>query len=258
VTPISINHGGQPLYRYYGAKPFRFSVGDRQEWDRNNRIDYFREFEEGFTMFVRDHMTTNPVTIPKEMSILEALRLMQEHKISNLPVVHRDKLVGIVTERDLLRASPSPMTSLSFFEVNYLISKMTVKEIMIKKPAVVAPNTTIEEATLVMQKHNVGGLPVMEGDKLVGMIAERDLFESLIKLFGLQRPGARITLEVEDRVGILAQASQIIKEHDVNIISVANHPTQEGNMVHLVLRLDVGNVEAIVTEIGRASCRERV
>ncbi|MEW8960099.1 MAG: CBS domain-containing protein, partial [Moorella sp. (in: firmicutes)] len=97
-------------------------------------------------MFVRDHMSPNPITVTKETSVLDALEIMKKHKIRRLPVVHNGRLVGLVTERDILRVSPSPASTLSAFEVNYLVAKMTVKDAMIKRPITVPPEMTIEEA----------------------------------------------------------------------------------------------------------------
>lgn len=195
-------------------------------------------------MFIRDHMTPNPITVTKETTVLEALEIMKKNKIRRLPVLQEGRLVGLITERDILRVSPSPASTLSVFEVNYLVAKMKVKDAMIKRPVTVPPDMTIEEAALLMREHKIDNLLVMEDEKLVGIITQTDLFDSMIKLFGLRRPGIRVTLEVEDRVGVLANIAQIVKEAGINIINVANRQKDEFR-TYVVLRLatdDVSNL----------------
>ncbi|MBE3571517.1 MAG: CBS domain-containing protein [Moorella humiferrea] len=196
-------------------------------------------------MFVRDHMSPNPITVTKETSVLDALEIMKKHKIRRLPVVHNGRLVGLVTERDILRVSPSPASTLSAFEVNYLVAKMTVKDAMIKRPITVPPEMTIEEAALLMREHKIDNLLVMENEKLVGIITQTDLFEALIKLFGLRRPGVRVTLEVEDRIGVLANISRKVAEAGINIINVASRQKDDVH-TYVVLRLATDDVSALL------------
>ncbi|QGP93502.1 Inosine-5'-monophosphate dehydrogenase [Neomoorella glycerini] len=196
-------------------------------------------------MFVRDHMSPNPITVTRETSVLDALELMKKHKIRRLPVVQDGRLVGLVTERDILRVSPSPASTLSAFEVNYLVAKMTVKDAMIKRPITVPPDMTIEEAALLMREHKIDNLLVMEKEKLVGIITQTDLFEALIKLFGLRRPGVRVTLEVEDRIGVLANIARRVADAGINIINVANRHKDDVH-TYVVLRLATGDVSALL------------
>lgn len=196
-------------------------------------------------MFVRDHMTPHPLTVTKETSVLDALELMKKNKIRRLPVVQDGRLVGLVTERDILRVSPSPASTLSVFEVNYLVAKMMVKDAMIKRPVTVPPDMTIEEAALLMREHKIDNLLVMEKDQLVGIITQTDLFEALIKLFGLRRPGIRLTLEVVDRIGVLADIARLVKEADINIINVANRHKDEVH-TYVVLRLATDDVSKLI------------
>ena len=196
-------------------------------------------------MFVKDQMKPTVITVTHSTSVLEALKLMQQHSIRRLPVLQNDKLVGIVTESDLLKVSPSPATSLSIFEINFLISKMTVKEIMAKKPITVSPDATIEEAALIMRDKHVGGLPVMDEGKLVGIISESDLFDAMIDLFGLKRSGKRLTIEVDDKQGVLADIARIMKDSNINIINVANRKQSSGK-VEIIARIDVKDADACV------------
>ncbi|MDI3279893.1 MAG: CBS and ACT domain-containing protein [Bacillota bacterium] len=201
-------------------------------------------------MFVRDKMTPNPITVGEELNILEALKLMQENRIRRLPVTRGEKLVGIVTQLDLYRVAPSPATTLSVFELNYLLSRMTVREVMTRKVITVSPEATIEEAALLMREHHIGGLPVVQEGRVVGIITETDLFNALIELMGLDRAGTRLTLEVEDKPGMLAELTGVVRDQGINIISLATFRTAPGR-AGIVLRLDVKNAEALAAELVR-------
>jgi acetoin utilization protein AcuB len=192
-------------------------------------------------------MTPNPITIEPDTPIFEALSLMKKHRIKQLPVVESGKLRGLVTERDLLTVSPSPATTLSIYEMNYLLSKMTVKEVMIKSPACISPDATIEEAAVIMREHRFGSLLVMEGEKLVGIITESDLFEALIKIFGFRRPGIRIVLEAENKLGTLADLLVIIRDHQINVIGLAC--IELGEKVQIMIRLSATQVSALIEEL---------
>src|SRR4030042_2520502 len=126
-------------------------------------------------MRIRDVMTKNPVTVSSETLVIDAQKLMKEKDIRRLPVVDKDKLVGIVTKHDLLEASPSPATSLSIYELNYLLSKMKVKEIMKKNPVTFNPDTPFEEALRIGQERKIGSFPVVDTGKMVGIATESDI-----------------------------------------------------------------------------------
>ena len=155
-------------------------------------------------------MTKNPVTVSEDTPVLEAGEIMRKQGFSRLPVTRGGKLVGIVTDRDMIRVSPSPATTLSVFEVNYLLSKLTLKDVMTKDPMTVAPEATLEEAAVLMRDNEVGALPVVEHGKLLGIITESDVFDAFISLMGLREASSRVTLDIEDRVGVLAEITQII------------------------------------------------
>jgi len=134
-------------------------------------------------MLIKDRMTRPPITAPPEMPIQEALKLMRERGIRRLPVVDKKgKLIGIVSDRDLLHASPSDATSLSVWELNYLLSKVTLKDVMTKNVITVTPETPVQEAARIMADKKIGGLPVMQAGKVVGVITETDLFRVLLEL----------------------------------------------------------------------------
>ncbi len=173
-------------------------------------------------MLVRDHMTPDPVTITPQNNIADAFVLLRENKIRRLPVVDKGKLVGIMTERDLREVSPSPATSLSIFEINYLLSKMTIdKAIKRQKLITIKPDAYLEEAALLMREHNIGALPVVENDKLVGIITESNIFDAFIEIMGLDEPGTRLNLKVEDKPGTLAKIVDTIYKNNGDISHIA-------------------------------------
>jgi acetoin utilization protein AcuB len=130
---------------------------------------------------VRDWMTPNPITIDPKTTLPEAHKLMKECHIRRLPVVDRGRVVGILTLGDIREASPSDATSLSIFELNYLLAKLNVEKIMTRDPITIAPAATIREAAQIMLEHKIGGLPVVEDEKLVGIITESDIFRVLVQ-----------------------------------------------------------------------------
>ncbi len=130
---------------------------------------------------VRDWMTPNPITIDPKTSLPEAHKLMKECRIRRLPVVDHGRVVGILTLGDIREASPSDATSLSIFELNYLLAKLNVEKIMTRDPITIRPDATIREAAQIMLEHKIGGLPVVEAEKLVGIITESDIFRVLVQ-----------------------------------------------------------------------------
>lgn len=199
-------------------------------------------------MFIKDHMTPSPITIAPNTPIFEALDIMKKQKIRQLPVVDKGNLVGLVTERDLLTVSPSPATTLSVFEMNYLLSKMTAREVMIKNPPTISPEANIEEAAVIMREHKIGSLLVTENNKLVGIITESDLFEALIKVLGFRRAGTRIVIEAENRIGVLADVLDLVREQGISVIGIAcvEKPEQK---VQVVLRLNTTEPASLVEEL---------
>jgi acetoin utilization protein AcuB len=188
-------------------------------------------------MFVRDYMARAPITISKDTPVFKALGIMKNNKIRHLPVVSEGKLLGMVTEKNLFYLSPSPATSLSIFEINSLMAEITVAEAMKKVPAV-TPDTTLEEAALLMRELKIGGLPVVEGDALVGLITESDIFDAMVKLFGYGKPGIRMVIEAKDRVGLIADITKIIKDFDIVIRSIVTIDKEDAK-TDVVLRLGV-------------------
>lgn len=199
-------------------------------------------------MFVKDSMSTNPITITPSTPVLEALNIMRKNKIRQLPVTEKEKLVGLVTERELLMVSPSPASTLSIYEMNYLMSKMTVKEVMVKNPVTVEPSANIEEAALIMRDNKLGSLLVTEGGSLMGIITQTDVFDSLIKMFGLRKAGTRIVVETEDRVGALADIVDEVRSLGINLIGVAINDKSD-RKVQIMLRISTAEPAELVNRI---------
>ncbi|RYD03380.1 histidine kinase [Desulforamulus aquiferis] len=199
-------------------------------------------------MFVKDCMTTSPIGIPKSTPILEALEKMKKLKIRQLPVIEKGKLAGLVTERELLQVTPSPATTLSVFEMNYLLSKMVVGEVMVKNPITVGLDTTIEEAALIMRENKANCLLVMEKDELAGIITQSDIFDAFIEFFGIKKAGTRLVLQSHDRVGALAELTDIIKAMNINIRGFVVH-RKDNDVLNIVVRVNTVDPEPLVKEL---------
>ncbi len=174
-------------------------------------------------MYVKNKMTTDVVTIFKDASIDLAFQTMVEKGCKQLPVVKDGSLVGCITEQLLSEVTPSKATTLSMYELNYLLSKTKVKDIMVSDMPTAGPDMLIEEAASLMKSSGVDSLPVVEGEKLVGIITRTDILEAFLDLTGINDTGTRIALQTKDEPGILANISKIISEHKINIIHVANY-----------------------------------
>ena len=170
-------------------------------------------------MFVGERMSHPVISVTPETPVHDALAMFKKEHIRRAPVVKDGKVVGIITESDLLNASPSPVTSLSVWEMNYLISKVTVKQVMSKKLISVDVTTPIEEAARIMADKKIGGMPVMRSGKLVGIITETDLFKIFLELMGARTKAIRVTAEIEDKPGTLAKVTKAIADAGGNFIS---------------------------------------
>jgi len=172
-------------------------------------------------MLVSERMSRHPITIKQDVGIEEALKIMRDEKVRRLPVLNRrGKLAGIVSEKDLLLASPSPATSLSIHEMHYLLSRMKVSEVMTKDVITVTEYTPLEEAARIMVDNKIGGLPVLRDGKLVGIITETDLFKIFIELLGAREPGVRVTTLVPEQPGELARITSEIADMGGNIVAL--------------------------------------
>ncbi len=165
-------------------------------------------------------MTRNPLYIHPEMSVPDARAFMKKEKVGRLPVLDKNnKLIGIVTERDLINASPSVATTLDMYEMSYLLSKLKVETVMQKKVITIEEDVVVEEAARIMVDNNISALPVMRDDVLVGIVSDGDLYRLFIDLFGARQEGVRLTILLPERAGELKLLSQNIADIGGNIIS---------------------------------------
>jgi acetoin utilization protein AcuB len=170
-------------------------------------------------MLVGKRMSKPVIAISPDLPVVEALNLMRREHIRRTPVVKDGKMVGIVSDHDLLNASPSQTTSLSVWELNYLLSKITVKEVMTRQVFSVSEDTPIEEAARIMADNKVGGLPVLRDDEVVGIITETDLFKIFLELMGARESGVRVTAFIPEQRGQLAQLTQAIAARGGNFVA---------------------------------------
>jgi acetoin utilization protein AcuB len=164
-------------------------------------------------------MSRPVISVSPETPISDALVMFKKEHIRRAPVMKDGKLVGIVSEKDLLNASPSSATTLSVWEMNYLISKVKVKNVMTKKVVTVNRDTPIEEAARIMADKKIGGLPVVDGERVIGMITETDLFKVFLELMGARDKGVRVTATIEDKPGELAKVTRAIANAGGNFVS---------------------------------------
>jgi acetoin utilization protein AcuB len=170
-------------------------------------------------MLVGERMSHPIISIAPDMPVHDALDMFKRERIRRAPVVKEGKLVGIVSDKDLLNASPSPASSLSIWEMNYLLSKITVSEVMTKKVRTVAEDTPIEEAARIMADNKIGGLPVLRDGHVVGIITETDLFKIFLEFMGAREKGVRVTALIDEKPGQLAKITNAIAEVGGNFIA---------------------------------------
>jgi acetoin utilization protein AcuB len=202
-------------------------------------------------MLIRDRMTRNPVLCAADLSVTDAFDLMKKSRIRRMPVVDKNgKLVGIVSDKDLLRVTPSPATTLSAYEIPYLLSKVKVNDVMTKKVITVMEETPVEEAARIMVDNKIGGLPVVdESDVVVGIITETDIFKTFLELIGARRPGVRITMIVKDKRGELARIGQAIANIGGNIIATVELPGTDPSNYEVLLKVIGVSKEALVAAL---------
>ena len=201
-------------------------------------------------MFVRDVMTMNVISIPGNTSIADAKKIMDAHKIRRLPVVERGKLVGIVTERKLDAYTPSKATSLSVWEIGYLLGNTSVKDVMEKNVVVVNPDMTVEEALAIAQEKKVGSLPVVDNNRLVGIVTTNDFFYKVANpTLGIGLPGTRVEVKGDPSKMILQDICVATSQKGVNILTLHMIASTETGEKDIVVHVDTDNVKDMVDEL---------
>ena len=200
-------------------------------------------------MHVGRVMHTELVTVPPDTSLVKARDVIAEKRIAHLLVVDKkERLVGVVSDRDLKQSWASPATTLSAHELNYLLKQLTVDMIMVKKIVTITPDTTIERAARMMQEDRISALPVMQDEKLVGIITTTDVMEVLLEAIGLDGDSVRFTVLVQDRIGIVAEVARILKELKINVRSLVTFPEKEHPGIYpLIMRVGAPNGERAIS-----------
>jgi acetoin utilization protein AcuB len=183
----------------------------------------------------------------------KAMDLLKEHEIRHLPVLKDgEKLVGILSERDIKQASPSPATALEIREIYYLLDKVKVKQIMTRRPYTVSSSAPIEEAALIIREKKIGCLPVVDNGKLVGILTETDIIDSFIEAMGVSGPGYRIEVALANKAGALFEVLKLLKDFEANIVSVATASHEDPARKVLVLRVETKNYKVLKAAIKKA------
>ena len=200
-------------------------------------------------MRIKDIMSTNVVSVEEKTLVGDARKIMEAHKIRRLPVMKKDKLVGLVTKHMLLEAAPSPATSLSIWELNYLLAKMTVKEIMVKKPYTISADMPAEEALQLGQEKGYGGFLVVENGKLVGVVTESDIVRIMTRVLGVKEKGKRIDIKVSKEFGNFQKIMNILDKHKTVLLSLITLKEPEEEDWLTVLRVKSKDADPIAKEL---------
>ena len=239
-----------------GPGPLSHSVG-LSKWDSgpvpvspgNKIVDWGKIW-----MKVRDRMSENVRTVGMDTNINEAFSLMKENNIRRLPVVEKGKVTGIITLSDLNQAAPSSATTLSIHELNYLLAKTTIKDILPKKQQLITigPNNYIETAAKVMRKNRISGLPVIENNQLVGIVTETDIFDAFIDILGVKKTHSRIDLYTADRPGTIASITGMIAEKGKNILNTVVYFDAKKDKYKMIVRIEELDNEDVVAELKKS------
>lgn len=204
-------------------------------------------------MSVKDFMTRKVVYISPDTTIAHAADLMREQDLHRLPVIENDKLVGLVTEGTIAEASPSKATSLSIYEMNYLLNKTKVKDVMIKDVITVSAYASLEDATYLMYKNKVGILPVVDNDQLYGVITDRDIFAAFLQVSAYGEEGVRARFIVDNKAGELEKIIRLVSDKEYNIVSTVQIATKSGKVVIEVQiegKVDLEEVRSLFEDAG--------
>ncbi|HLO14883.1 MAG TPA: CBS and ACT domain-containing protein [Anaerolineales bacterium] len=201
-------------------------------------------------MLIGERMSRPVISVSPDAPINDVLAMFKKEHIRRAPVMKEGKLVGIVSDSDLLNASPSPVTTLSVWEMNYLISKVKVKDVMTKKVITVDKDTPIEEAARIMADKKIGGLPVMDSGKVVGIITETDLFKIFLELMGARQKALRVTATIPDQPGELAKVTKAIANNGGDFISFGMFAGPDANSRVITFKVEGLKKEKIKEVLG--------
>jgi len=196
-------------------------------------------------------MTANPFTIGANATLADVIELMREKGLKRVPVVAQDgkSVVGIITEGDMLKASPSEASTLSIFEINYLLRKIIVNNVMTKDVITITPDALLEDAALLMRANRISDLVVVEGNnKIVGIITESDIFDAFLDLMGFRDTGTRITIQALNAPGVLADITKTFRDFNFNIshIAVYSGNAEKCDVVIRFNAMDTAEIEKVL------------
>jgi acetoin utilization protein AcuB len=204
-------------------------------------------------MLVKEIMTPHPVVVEPEIPVTRAQRLMREDNIRHLPVVREGRgLVGLVTRDSLNRALPSELSSLSIWEINYQLSRIQIRDVMVKPVITVTEDVTVEEAARIMISRKIGCLPVMREGALVGIVTDIDLLGALSSLMGWRQPGVRVTVQVPDETGQLARVATAIAQAGGLLVGGGAYPSDQplrSNIVFKVRNVSIEELAALLKDM---------
>ncbi|MFV0380114.1 MAG: CBS and ACT domain-containing protein [Anaerorhabdus sp.] len=186
-------------------------------------------------MLVKNRMTKDPITADKNTSISDALYIMKKNDFHRLPIVENDRIIGLITEGTIADHTPTKATSLSIHELNYLLSKTTVEDVMIKDLTIIDPDALLEEAAVEMRNNNIGCLPVVKDNKLVGIITQNDIFDAFVDLLGFYTETTRYVIETDkDTPGTLSLIADAFLKNQANVTNMAVY--HRDGLVDVVIR----------------------
>ena len=189
-------------------------------------------------MHVREYMTTKVITCTPDTLVWDAQKMMLDHNIRRLPVMKGSKLVGIITFKDILQATPFSDTSLMVSELNYFLSRLKVERLMTKNVITVTPDTPVEDAVFLGQEHGIGTLPVMEAGKLVGIITATDLYKLVVQALSFGKPGVRLHISGVTEGRQMRELIEVILSHQATIWSILKVVPPATGKTDVIIRLD--------------------
>jgi len=209
-------------------------------------------------MYVREYMNPNVITVTSDTLVHDAQKIMKDHGIRRLPVVDGGKLVGLVTQDRLREIAPSPATSLSVWELNYLLAKMRVREAMVRDVITIGPEATLEEAARLGQERRIGTLPVVDDGRLVGIITTTDLFNILTQVLRFGQPGVRLHIHRCEKGQPVNRVLEVIIKHGVGITALFGVIPPGHGEEDTIIHLDTQEAGPIVEELRSLGCEVEV
>jgi acetoin utilization protein AcuB len=206
-------------------------------------------------MKIKHYMTPDPITVAPDTPILDAKKIMKDYKIRRLPVVDRGKLVGMVTYRNIIEASPSAASALSAHELNYLITKLTVRDVMRRNPISVSPADSVVDVIMQGARRGIGSFPVVENDQLVGIVTESEITNAVLQIFGTGTASSLIELEQigsEESVGDFKKIAEVLEEIHVPVLGIWAMPQRDTGDQHILIRVKTTNTEPVAARLVQA------